>query len=209
MATTLRSFIADKAGTSQDVTVGLLFAVAGTDGEVYVLETNPLDPVLPTGITVAAFNTQFLRNGVDQIVTQDTANAANNRPLPVTLLKDGDDIEYGIGPADASTQRVVEATYTPIGVAVNNNSSVNITTAAYVQLFASTSAVARAIEVSDTGGRWLYIAIGAAAAEVDILAIPPGGSQIIPVQIAAGTRISVKAIDGTANTGLVGVNLYG
>lgn len=153
MPTTLRQFISDKANTSQDVTVGLIFSVAGTDGELYVLETNPSNPTLP-----ASF-----------------------------VLADKDIKEF----------------------AINDNSSTNITTGAYVELIASTSTTVSEIEINDTGGRWYYLATGAAASETDILLITPGGNGRIPVTIAAGTRISIKAIDGTADAGYVGINLYG
>lgn len=209
MPTTLRDFIANKASTDQDVTVGLIFSVAGTDGKLYVLETDPLNPTLPTAISLAAFNTQFSRNGADQIVTLDTGTPANNRPLPVVLAKDGAAVDYGVGAAATTTVRTVEATQTVQDFAINNNSSTNITTGAYVELIASTSGTARGIEVSDTGGRWYYLATGAAASEVDLLLVPPGGTAILPVQIASGTRLSIKAIDGTSSTGYVGVNIYG
>jgi hypothetical protein len=209
MPTTLRQFIQDKANTSQDVTVGLIFSVAGTDGELYVLETDPLNPSLPTGITLSTVEAQYLRNGSATTPVYDTSTASNIRPLPVVLARDGANVDYGVGNAAATTIRSAEATLTPAGVAVNNNASTNITTAAYVQLIASTSATSRAIEISDTGGRWYYLAIGPAASEVDILVIPPGGLGPIGIQIAVGTRLSIKAIDGTANSGYVGVNIYG
>jgi hypothetical protein len=209
MPTTLRQFIQDKANTSQDVTVGLIFSVAGTDGELYVLETDPADPTLPTAISLSTVEAQYKRDGVNTTPVYDTSTASNIRPLPVVLAKDGANVDYGVGAAAATTVRTVEATQTVQDFAINNNSSTNITTSAYVELVASTSGTARGIEVSDTGGRWYYLATGAAASEVDLIIIPPGGAQILPVQIASGTRISIKAIDGNATTGYVGVNIYG
>jgi hypothetical protein len=153
MATTLRQFIQDKANTSQDVTVGLILSAAGTDGEVYVLETDPLNPTLPASFTLS---TPTIRQ-----------------------------------------------------FAINNSTTTNITTGAYVQLIASTTNTTTEIEILDTGGRWYHLATGAAASETNILLIPPGGNGRIPVGIAAGTRLSVRAIDGTANAGYLGVNLYG
>lgn len=215
MPTTLREFIENKATTSQDVTVGVIFSVAGTDGELYVLETNPADPVLPTGAALS-----FDRNGSSTVPAYDTTTPANIRPLPVILTKDSGDLDWNKGNASAATQRVVLADDSPsiptsdsrdiVEFALNDNSSTNITTGAYVEMIASTSASITALEIQDTGGRWLYLATGAAASEVDILLIPPGGNGgPIPVTIAAGTRLSVKAIDGTANAGYLGINCYG
>lgn len=218
MPTTLREYIENKATTSQDVTVGLIMAVAGTNGELYVLETDPANPALPTDLNLAAFNTQFSRNAADQIVTLDTSTPANNRPLPVLLARDGGEVSFNSGATDAGTQRVTLSSDSPtpaldglsvIDFALNDNSSTNITTGAYVELIASTSGTTKEIEILDTGGRFFYLATGAAASETDLLLIPPGGNGRIPVEIASGTRISIKAIDGTANAGFTGVNLYG
>lgn len=219
MPTTLRQYIENKSTTSQDVTVGLIMAVAGTNGELYVLETDPANPTLPTSLSVSAFNTQYSRDASDQTVTIDTGTPANNAPLPVALYKDGGaEYSFNAGATDAGTQRVTLASDSPtpaldglsvLDFALNNNSSVNITTGAYVELIASTSGTTKEIEILDTGGSFYYLATGAAASETDLLVIPPGGNGRIPVEIASGTRISIKAIDGTANAGFTGVNLYG
>lgn len=88
----------------------------------------------------------------------------------------------------------------------NVYSSVNVTTAAYVQLVASTSGEINWIDIFDSSGETLVLATGAAAAEVDQVYIFPGGNQKIPLQIAAGTRISVKAISATASVGELLIN---
>lgn len=213
MPTTLRQFLANKT-TDQDVTVSVVFSVAGTDGELYVLETNPLDPTLPTGAALT-----YDRDGNPTTPTYDTGTASNIRPLPVILTKDGAELDWNAGNASAATQRVVIATDQPAiptsdsktirEFALNDNGSTNITTSAYVELIASTSADLTMLNVTDSGGRWYYIATGAASSEVDLCVIPPGGNEDIPVNIAAGTRISVKAIDGTASAGYLGINCYG
>ena len=76
-------------------------------------------------------------------------------------------------------------------------------------LTVGTSADITALEILDTGGRFYYLALGAAASEVDTLLITPGGNGIIPVTIPSGTRLSIKAIDGTADAGYTGFNAYG
>jgi len=213
MPTTLREFIQNKASDDQDVTVGVVFSVAGTDGKLYVLETNPADPTLPTGAALT-----YDRDGTPQTPTYDTTTPGNIRPLPVIQTLDGAEIDYNSGNAGAGTQRVVLASDSPAipttsgetvsEFAINDNSSTNITTGGYVELIASTSADTVAIEIWDTGGRWYYLATGAAASETDVLVIPPGGQGKIPLTIASGTRLSVKAIDGTADAGYLGINTY-
>jgi len=91
----------------------------------------------------------------------------------------------------------------------NDYSSVNVTTSAYTQLIASTAAEAHEVEIFDSSGQTLFLATGAAASEVNQVYIIPGGNGRIPLRIAAGTRISVKAVSGTASAGEIDINLYG
>lgn len=87
-------------------------------------------------------------------------------------------------------------------------SGTNVTTSAYVQLLASTSNAINAIEIFDSSGQTLLLATGAAASEADQIYIIPGGNGRIPLSIATGTRISLKAVTGTASAGEIDVNFY-
>ena len=90
----------------------------------------------------------------------------------------------------------------------NTNSSSNITTSAYLQLVASTTSACTAVEVYNQSASSIYFATGGAGAEVDQFIIPPGGNGLLPITIAASTRISVKAVDATANSGSLIVNYW-
>lgn len=83
-----------------------------------------------------------------------------------------------------------------------------VTTAAYVQILASTPSVINAIEVFDSSGQTLVLAEGAPGSEVDQVFIFPGGNGRIPFAIASGVRLSVKAVTATASAGELDVNLY-
>lgn len=84
----------------------------------------------------------------------------------------------------------------------NDYTSTNVTTGAWVQLIASTAAVINCITVFDSSGQTLKLGTGAAASETIALIIPPGGlGGCIPLKIAAGTRLSIRAISATASTG--------
>lgn len=86
----------------------------------------------------------------------------------------------------------------------------SVTTGAWVQLIASTAALAQAITLFDSSGQTMELGIGAAASESRILIIPPGGlSGTIPLAIAAGSRLSLRAISGTANAGEIDMTLLG
>lgn len=85
----------------------------------------------------------------------------------------------------------------------------SVTTAAYTQLIASTTSAAKVIEIFDSSGQALFLAVGAAASEVDQLFIIPGGNGQVSLAIPAGSRISIKAKTATASSGYIVVNLYG
>lgn len=78
----------------------------------------------------------------------------------------------------------------------------SVGTGAWVQLIAATAATIKAFWLWDSGGFAMELGTGAAAAETRILLIPPGGfSDIIPIGIPSGTRLSVRGVGGTASTG--------
>lgn len=90
----------------------------------------------------------------------------------------------------------------------NGYSTTNVTTAAWVQLVASTAHTIRNWSVYDSSGQTMYLSSGAAGAEdTAIFAIvPPGGLPNFDHTVASGARISVKAVSGTANAGVLVVN---
>jgi len=76
----------------------------------------------------------------------------------------------------------------------------SVTTGAWTQLIASTAAEAQGITVFDSSGQSVEIGLGAAASEVRTLIVPPGGlNGFIPLRIASGTRVSIRALSGTAD----------
>lgn len=104
-------------------------------------------------------------------------------------------------------------TTSPAGRTVVNRarldySSTSVTTSAYVQLLASTSGAITMIEIFDSSGQTLLLATGGAGSEVDQIYILPGGNGQVPLAIAGSTRISIKAVSGTANAGEIDINFY-
>lgn len=86
----------------------------------------------------------------------------------------------------------------------NDYSSTNVTTAAYVQLVASTANNINRLYIFDSSGQDFVLATGAAASEVDQIAIPPGGIEApVDLFIPSGTRISIKSKSATASSGLL------
>ena len=91
---------------------------------------------------------------------------------------------------------------------LNAYATTNITTSAYVQLVAATTAACNMVEVYNLSGSNLYLATGGSGSEVIQVIIPPGGNGLIPLAIAASTRVSAKAADVNATSGSLAVNFY-
>jgi len=90
----------------------------------------------------------------------------------------------------------------------NVYSTINVTTSAYTQVVASLSANANIIDIFDSSGQTMVIATGAAGAEVQRAYIYPGGPGQIPLAIAAGTRVSIRAISANAVSGEINMTFY-
>lgn len=162
-------------------TEALLSARGTGTNAYYVLEVDPTTGALPVSITGTP------------IVISGTVNVSN---LPTT-------VDTNTGAAGASTLRVVDAGRVMTNVILANNpyASTNVTTAAYVQLISSTANVINVQCVSNISGSIITLATGAALSEVDRFYVPPGGSGCFTFNIAASTRISLKALDTTASVG--------
>lgn len=82
-------------------------------------------------------------------------------------------------------------------------SSINVTTSAYVTLVSSTSIPNTQIIVCDNSGHILKIASGAPGSEVDLFTVALNACIDIQLgtAIPASSRLSIRAIDATANSG--------
>lgn len=116
--------------------------------------------------------------------------------------------DFGIGAAGSQTLRTVQAGRSVVDDLYHDYSSGNVTTAAYTEVSAATSGEITELEIFDSSGEVMILATGAAASEVDLLYIMPGGNGRIPVRIAAGTRLSIKAKTATASSGQLVINAY-
>lgn len=77
-----------------------------------------------------------------------------------------------------------------------------VTTAAYVQLNASTVTAINYLSIFDSSGNPMILAVGAPGSEVDQIYVPPGGSVGgYSLYIPAGSRISYKALLTNSTSG--------
>jgi hypothetical protein len=93
--------------------------------------------------------------------------------------------------------------------AYHNYAVQGATTLAWLQVIASTSAAITDWDVWDSSGSVLQLGAGTAGNEVAFTYIPPGGSSIFRHAIAAGTRISIKAVDVDTAGGKLVINAWG
>jgi hypothetical protein len=165
-------------------------------------------------VTVASDNTPFPIK-IDQ-TTPGTTNASSLSHIGATAVASGN------GVVSAGVQRVAIASdNTAFTVnaktagcakanapAYNDHTSVSITTSAYTQLVASTTTATTSVEIFDSSGECLILAVGAAASEVDQIYIFPGGNSIVPLLIPASSRVSVKAKTAATAAGYLAINFY-
>lgn len=137
---------------------------------------------------------------------QSTLNVAVASALPAGANTIGA-VTQASGPWTVS---VTQASGRSVVTTVRNDySSVNVTTGAWVQLVASLSATVNMIEIFDSSGQTLEIGTGAVASETRLIILTPGGNGQVPVTIASGTRVSIRAISATASSGELDINFYG
>lgn len=171
--------------------IGALSANQSTN----VAQINAVAPLMGNGVTgtgsqrvtISSDNTAFSVNAVQSGTwTVQPGNTANTTAWLTT--------QKGLASANAPVQ--------------NTYSGVNITTAAYTQLIASTTSATTYIDIFDSSGQAMILATGAGGAEVIQAYIPPGGDAFY-LAIPSGTRVAYKALTANATTGYLLLNLRG
>lgn len=89
----------------------------------------------------------------------------------------------------------------------HNYASVNVTTAAYVEIEDLVQTAVTKIQIFDSSGETMILALGGAGAETDLMYIFPGGIEH-NVYIPVGQRLSIKAKSGNATSGYLAMNLW-
>lgn len=79
-----------------------------------------------------------------------------------------------------------------------------VTTAAWVQIIASTGAAISHVYIFDSSGSVMELGVGPAAGEISKIYVPPGGSGAgWPLSIPAGSRLAIRAVDVDATVGQI------
>lgn len=174
-----------------------------TNGE---LQVDVLSSALPAGAatetTLSAINTKTPALGQALMAASSPVVIASNQTaIPVTTSSLPTTVSTNVGAADASTLRVTEGSRTYADSFNKDYTGGNVTTGAWVQLIASTAAAINLLCITDTSGQVMELGTGSAASETRIFLVAQGWSGCIPIRIASGTRVAVRAITATASTG--------
>lgn len=98
----------------------------------------------------------------------------------------------------------------PVGQLRNVYSSTNVTTSTWVALGSALTADVSALEIFDSSGSLMEIGYGPDTSHVTVLVyIPPGGNtERVPAVLSKGMSLFIKAVDVSATTGQIAINLY-
>lgn len=209
------SFSTDKVDVSgSSVTVTGVATEAKQDAANSSLGS--IDSKLPSSLTVASSRLLVDGSGVTQPVSVSSLPRPDDAARESTLSSLESKIPANITVASSRllvdgsgvTQPTKEVGLASVGKA-RIDYTTPVTTTAYTQVIASTSAEAQELNIFDSSGQTLVLATGAESSEVEQMYIFPGGNGTVKLRIPAGTRIAIKAVSGTANAGEFLINLLG
>jgi len=160
---------------------------------------------LPTGAATSANQTTL---GSQTSKINDGTNTATVKAASTAAATTDTALVVAVSPNNTINVAAPKGRAQANAPVVTSYSSTNVTSAAYVQLVASTTSAANMIEIFDSSGVALYFATGSAGSEVNQFVIYPGGNGPVNFAIAASTRLSVKAVSTSATSGTGIINLY-
>jgi len=100
----------------------------------------------------------------------------------------------------------------PVLRKVHSFGSTNVTTSAWVEIIASMTKPASAVEIYNGSGRILELSKGdlgeETGNEIEYYIIPGGSSILLPIEFANGDRISAKAVSANATADYLILNFF-
>jgi len=150
---------------------------------------------------------------VDPVNTNDTGEGYEVGSFWINITDDRAFIAVDVTGGSAIWKRIDKRSLAVSGFLNLDMSVSNITDAAYVELIADTGAdPIKRIQSFYPAGSLAFIAIGAAASEVDNFILTAGGNGEvgIDVDIPANSRLSIKLLSGqtTVSSGVLTMNLF-
>jgi PBP1b-binding outer membrane lipoprotein LpoB len=199
--------------------------VSGSEAQVDVVTS-----ALPTGASTAARqDTSITALQAIQAAVEVLDNIVSGSEAQVDVVTSA----LPAGASTAARQDTGNTSLSTIATNTNNLSSIatntnrlDVVNTAYIQysssnlpgnasspleLVASLSADAKKVQVWDTAGFPFEIMTGSAASEVRAAVFGPGAAAVVELEIASGTRVSVRRLDNSAavSVGDISVNFVG
>jgi len=147
----------------------------------------------PLQTTLNAAPMEFVRDGADTQVSEDTGTPANSRPLPTKLLDENGnpiDIAQLLEPVDyleAGLGEIINPNTNPIPASASNP----------LEVVTSSAAIIRKIRIKEDIGEFIGVYTGPNGGLTFIGISEPGGG-VIDCNIAAGTRVSIRNMRNAA-----------
>lgn len=144
----------------------------------------------PLSVSTSAPPIEYVYNGANTQVSQDTGTPSNSRPLPTIQLDSN-----GNPVAPLQELNIVDFPDVAVGPLYDCSvNQINGSAGAFQEIVASLAAAVKKIQWQDDIGQFIGVYTGAAASEVLACIIGPGGSAY-DIQIPAGTRISIRSMN--------------
>lgn len=191
--------------TANTITLGQTASVAPSAGNTFdILRSTALTVSSAGTISTSSAPIQFVLDGADQEVTEDTVTPANNRPLPVKLVSFTGDINVTADDLNVSISHINDSVKIGDGtdlLAINADGSLNATVSATNLDIRDLSAAQDNVKVSDGTDSLEISAAGEALVKVNS-ALPSGTNNIGDVDVLtqparSHTTDSIKVGDGT------------
>lgn len=179
------------------VSVSNFPATQPVSGSVAVTNFPATQPISATALP--------LPTGASTAALQSNVQSAPGTPQTVALTIQGNASGVAV-PVSGSVTTSPSGTAFANAPVQNVYSSTNVTTAAYVQLIASTSNAANRVDIFDSSGQAMILAVGGVGSEVIQYYVPPGGDAF-SLKIPAGSRVAIKALTANATAGYILLNL--
>lgn len=146
-----------------------------------------------------------------QIADFEAASPEYNATPPVYIDGDKTNLQTDANGRLLISTGVVVANPTVVFASFLDYAATNLTNTGWTEVAASIGATpVTQIQIFDSSGYTLQLGVGAVGAEIVVLLINPGGNGLIPINIPANSRISLRsAIQPTINVGESVINYVG
>lgn len=201
--TTANASLSSIDGKLTSVTVGTLPSIPAGSNNIGSITDITGTVSLPTGASTSALQT----TANTTLSNISTYTLAISNQLPPSIGEQGKLNSLSVTLASDSSPIAIKPNQK--GQFIRSQYDLNpVNTSTYYELIPSTTSAYSAVEIFDSSGQTLVLAIGASGFEVDQFLIFPGGNGRIPYQFNSGSRISILALSGDATSGEICLNFY-